>query len=135
MNRPYTLGAQGETLIDQATRQTGQPKLSELVLRQAKFLLALTDLIKFATACGFKITGGELERTAEQAKLNARKGIGIANSLHCSRRAGDLNFYLPTGELVADKVRLEKIGKFWESLGGTWGGRFTKYDDSRHFEM
>jgi hypothetical protein len=101
---------------------------------QAKFLLNVCSLISFATSKGFQVTGGELERTAEQAALNAKNGTGIANSMHCIRRAIDLNFYLG-GVLKSDKASLEVIGKYWESLGGTWGGRFTKYDDSRHFEM
>ena len=109
--------------------------MSALVDQQAKFLLAACKLIEFATAQGYTVTGGELERTAEQAKLYAAQGKGIVNSMHCARRAIDLNFYAPDGALKADKVSLEPIGKYWESLGGTWGGRFTKLDDSRHFEM
>ena len=108
--------------------------MSALVTQQANFLLAACKLIEFATANGFAVTGGELERTAAQAALNAKAGIGIANSKHCSRMAIDLNFYVD-GMLKADKKSLQVVGKYWESLGGTWGGRFTKLDDSRHFEM
>ena len=109
--------------------------MSALVDSQAKFLLDACKLVEFATAQGYKVTGGELERTAEQAALYAKEGKGIVNSMHCQRRAIDLNFYAPDGSLKADKVSLEPIGKYWESLGGTWGGRFTKLDDSRHFEQ
>jgi hypothetical protein len=108
--------------------------MSALVTRQANFLLAFCKLINFATELGYTVTGGELERTPEQAKLNASKGVGIANSLHCLKVAGDLNFFRG-GKLISDKKSLEAVGLYWESLGGKWGGRFTKYDDSRHFEM
>lgn len=108
--------------------------MSATVDLQTKFLLNVCKLIEFATSRGYQVTGGELERTAEQAAIYAKSGVGIVNSKHCQRRAIDLNFYLK-GDLKADKVSLEAIGKYWESLGGTWGGRFTKLDDSRHFEM
>ena len=109
--------------------------MSALVDSQAKFLLDACKLIEYATANGWVVTGGELERTKEQAAIYAKAGKGIINSMHCDRRAIDLNFYTKGGSLKADKVSLEVVGKYWESLGGTWGGRFTKLDDSRHFEM
>jgi hypothetical protein len=108
--------------------------MSALVDRQAKFLLSACKLIEYATSLGYQVTGGELERTQEQAALYVKQGKGILNSLHCQRLAIDLNMYL-NGMLKADKKSLELVGKYWESLGGTWGGRFKAYDDSRHFEM
>ena len=109
--------------------------MSQLVNQQAHFLLSACKLIQYATAQGWTVTGGELERTSEQAAIYAKSGNGIINSLHCARRAIDLNLYDSNGVLKADRNSLEQIGKYWESLGGTWGGRFTKIDDSRHFEM
>jgi peptidoglycan L-alanyl-D-glutamate endopeptidase CwlK len=108
--------------------------MSALVDQQANFLLAACKLIEFATSLGYKVTGGELERSPEQAKLYAKQGKGIVNSPHCARRAIDLNFYID-GMLKADKKSLDTVGRYWESLGGIWGGRFKAYDDSRHFEM
>lgn len=109
--------------------------MSILVTQQAHFLMSACKLVEFATTQGWVVTGGELERTKEQAAIYAKAGKGIINSMHCARRAIDLNFYTKDGSLKADKVSLEVVGKYWESLGGTWGGRFTKLDDSRHFEM
>jgi hypothetical protein len=108
--------------------------MSVLIDRQSKLLLSVCKLIAYSTSLGYQVTGGELERTAEQAALYVKQGKGILNSPHCQRLAIDLNFYVD-GMLKADRKSLELVGKFWESLGGTWGGRFTKYDDSRHFEM
>lgn len=108
--------------------------MSALVDQQARFLLAACKLIEYATSLGYKVTGGEFERTKEQAALYVKSGKGILSSMHCARRAIDLNFYLD-GMLKADKKSLDQVGRYWESIGGVWGGRFKAYDDSRHFEM
>lgn len=107
--------------------------MGRLVDRQAGFLLDVCKLIAFATGLGYQVTGAELERTKQQAELNALRGVGIKNSKHCSRLAIDLHFYRE-GKLITGRQNLAKIGDFWEKLGGIWGGRFKKYDDSNHFE-
>ena len=33
-----------------------------------------------------------------------------------------------------DDPRYKQLGKKWEELGGTWGGRWTSFKDSVHFE-
>ena len=57
-------------------------------------------------------------------------------SPHADRLAVDL--------IVADDAEARRLGEFWETLGGRWGGRFgvqkpdfaTKLGwDSRHFEL
>lgn len=107
--------------------------MSLLVDRQSAFLLNVCRLVQFATELGYKVTIGEAERTKEQAELYYKQGKGILSSKHCSRLAVDLNFY-KAGKLVNNRVSLDAVGSFWEHLGGIWGGRFKKYDDSRHFE-
>jgi len=107
--------------------------MSKLVDRQDSFMRKVLLVIEFAHEMSYQVTFGEAERTPEMAKIYASKGIGIQASKHCDRLALDLNFY-KSGKLVSDKVNLESIGMYAESLGLTWGGRFKKYDDSRHFE-
>lgn len=107
--------------------------MSLLVDRQSAFLLSVGKLVLFATELGYKVTIGEAERTKDQAEIYYKQGKGILSSKHCQRLAVDLNFY-KAGKLINDRVSLESIGAFWEHLGGVWGGRFKKYDDSRHFE-
>ena len=109
--------------------------MSKLVDKQSQFLLMVCKLVHFATDLGYQVTGGELERTREAAALNAKQCDGILNSKHCSRLAIDLNFYRGGKYVIPSRVNLEAIGSYWESLGGRWGGRFTKYDDSGHFEL
>ena len=108
--------------------------MSKLVDKQFEFLKKMMFVIEFAIDMGYTVTFGEAYRTKEQATWYFERGLGILSSLHCSRRALDLNFFRG-GKLVNDKVTLEFVGKYAEELGLTWGGRFKKYDDSGHFEL
>lgn len=107
--------------------------LSELVKKQHRFLVMLGHLIAWADFMGYVITAGEAYRTPEQAKANAAKGTGIANSLHTQRLAIDFNLFL-NGEYQSDSAAYKPLGEYWESLGGTWGGRFKK-PDGNHFSL
>src|SRR5574337_194561 len=79
------------------------------------------------------VTFGEAYRTPEQAALNAAKGTGIAQSLHTSRLAIDLNLYID-GVYQTNTAAYEPLGVYWESIGGSWGGRFSK-PDGNHFSL
>lgn len=98
--------------------------------KQSRFVRLVARLIDFATAQGFELTFGETWRTPEQAALNAAKGIGIRNSLHCDRLAVDFNLFRG-GKLTQD---YKPLGEYWESLAPDcrWGGRF---GDSPHFSI
>lgn len=82
----------------------------------------------------YSITFGETYRTPEQAELNAKKGIGIKDSLHCKRLALDFNLFDPNGNLVSDFKEYEKFGAYWESLDkvNRWGGRWKPTPEHPH---
>jgi hypothetical protein len=82
---------------------------------------------------GYEVTFGETYRTPEQAALNAKKGIGIAKSLHTKRLAIDLNLFI-NGRYVTDSAAYKPLGLFWKSLDANnrWGGEFSK-PDGGHF--
>lgn len=105
-------------------------KLSE---KQAVFAVMVARLILWADEHGFRVTFGEAYRTPEQAALNAKKGSGIANSLHTQRLAVDLNLFVNGGYQTQSAAYLP-LGEFWESIGGSWGGRFKK-PDGNHFSL
>ncbi len=105
-------------------------KLSE---KQAVFAVMVARLILWADEHGFRVTFGEAYRTPEQAALNAKKGSGIANSLHTQRLAVDLNLFV-NGDYQAQSAAYLPLGEFWESIGGSWGGRFKK-PDGNHFSL
>ena len=104
--------------------------------KQSRFVRLMGLLIEYAYAHGFELTSGELWRTPEQAKLNAGRGLGIANSLHTERLAVDFNVFRNGKWLQsADEIRL--LGEYWESLAPdcAWGGRFTRPVDPGHFSI
>lgn len=111
-----------------------KPKPSEtLRQKQSRFVLMVAGLIEYAYSLGYEMTFAEAYRSPEQAALNAKSGKGIANSLHTQRLAIDLNLFLG-GEWMETTADHELLGVWWESMGGTWGGRFSK-PDGNHYSL
>lgn len=102
--------------------------------KQARFASMVGLLLTQIPAMGYACTLGEAYRTPEQAALNAKTGAGIAHSLHCQRLAIDLNIF-KDGVYLSDTKDLTPIGSWWESIGGTWGGRFVTRPDGNHFSL
>lgn len=88
-------------------------------------------LILWLESNGYSCTLGEAWRTKEQAAAYAAAGSGIKASLHCDRLAIDLNIFREARWLTSSS-ELEPVGLYWESLGGSWGGRF---GDGNHFSV
>ena len=103
---------------------------------QAAFLLDACKLITYATALGFKVTGGELARTPEQQAIYVKTGRSkTMKSIHLKRCAIDLNFF-KDGKIIWDKATIAPLGEYWESLNikNRWGGNFSNLVDCPHFE-
>lgn len=90
---------------------------------QSKFVDMTVLLIMFARSKGYEITYGDTF-----ASSGHRKG-----SFHYKRLAIDLNLFLDGKYLTSTDDHLP-LGKFWESIGGTWGGRF-KNPDGNHYSF
>ncbi|WP_140920796.1 M15 family metallopeptidase [Limnobaculum xujianqingii] len=101
--------------------------------KQQQFTVMIARLIMWSHENGYYLTFGESYRTPEQAALNAKKGSGIANSLHTQRLAVDFNLFI-NGQYQTDSAAYRPLGEYWESLGGSWGGRFSK-PDGNHFSL
>lgn len=101
--------------------------------KQQKFTVMVGRLIAWADSQGYGLTFGDGYRSPEQAQLNAKSGKGIANSLHTQRLAVDFNLFID-GQYRTDSAAYKPLGEFWESIGGTWGGRFSK-PDGNHFSL
>lgn len=101
--------------------------------KQQLFTKLIAQLILWADEKGLRLTFGEAYRTPEQAALNAKSGKGIANSLHTQRLAVDLNLF-KNGVYQTDSAAYKELGLYWESLGGAWGGRFSR-PDGNHFSL
>lgn len=100
-----------------------------LLQKQFVFTRLLAELIGHAYVEGFTVVFGEVLRTPEMAQIYAKRGIGIANSLHCSSLAADLRLY-QEGRYFEDSESYRWLGEYWESLSKVgqfeccWGGRF-----------
>ena len=83
----------------------------------------------------YGFTDGEAHRPEITALAYAKKGIGIANSLHTKRLARD-KFLVVNGSVTFDEKYYAEVGPLWEAIGPVfnvdtaWGGRF---GDSVHF--
>lgn len=104
--------------------------------KQSAFVVLVAELILEAERMGYEITFGETYRTPEQAALNAKKGIGIANSLHTQRLAIDLNLF-KDGRYLTSTEAHRPLGEWWEAQSGNgvmccWGGRFK---DGNHYSV
>jgi hypothetical protein len=93
--------------------------------KQSKFVLMIAKLINFAYDNGFKLTFGDAARMDRQGHAK--------NSKHYERLAIDLNLFKDGIYLLETKDHLQ-LGNFWESIGGTWGGRFNN-PDGNHYEL
>ncbi|MBU9852770.1 M15 family metallopeptidase [Rahnella aceris] len=102
--------------------------------KQQQFTVMVGQLIAWATANGYALTFGEAYRTPQQAQLNAKSGTGIANSLHTQRLAVDFNLFVD-GQYQTQSSAYLPLGEYWESLGGSWGGRFKTNPDGNHFSL
>lgn len=107
--------------------------MSQLLSAQQKFAEMSVSLYQFILTKGWKFTYGETYRSPIKAEENAEAHTGIANSLHTLKLAVDLNIFNSVGmfETFED---FRPIGEYWESIGGSWGGRF-KNQDCDHFSL
>ena len=79
------------------------------------------QLIDFIYKNGYTATFGDAYATTGHK----------TNSFHYKRLAIDLNLF-KDGKYITSTSQHEPIGKFWESIGGTWGGR---WNDGNHYSL
>jgi len=87
--------------------------------KQSIFARKVALLIQFAYEQGYEITFGDA--WAKSGHKN--------DSFHYKRLAIDLNLF-KEGVWLTKTSDHELLGLFWESIGGSWGGRF---DDGNHY--
>lgn len=100
--------------------------------KQRKFTRMVADLIIFAYAQGYELTLGDAFRDPRvHGAVGEKKSYSSANSLHKERLAIDLNLF-KDGMFLAQSEDHRPLGEYWESLGGSWGGRF---NDGNHYSL
>ena len=100
--------------------------------RQSKFAHMAAELILAAYRMGYEVTLGDAYRDPRlHGKLGEPRGYGKARSLHKQRLAIDLNLF-KNGKFLPTTEDHRPLGELWESMGGSWGGRF---NDGNHYEL
>lgn len=104
--------------------------------KQRLFVKLVGQLIAWAYGQGYELSFGEALRSQLQAEENARTGTGIAESLHLSRLAIDLNLFI-AGMYQTATVAYKPLGEHWKQLHPLcrWGGDFKSKPDGDHFSL
>lgn len=96
--------------------------------RQSLFVKKVALLILFAYEQGYELTFGDAYATTGHKQ----------NSFHYQKLAIDLNLF-KDGKYLTSTESHRPLGEFWESLGGSWGGRFGdnkgKGADGNHYSF
>jgi hypothetical protein len=99
-------------------------KKETLRQKQSRFAHMVALLILHAEQMGYELTFGDAYR-------DKRCNYGIKNSLHKQRLAVDFNLF-KNGRYLRSTEAHRPLGEYWESIGGTWGGRF---GDGNHYSL
>ena len=92
--------------------------------KQEKFAYMLTQLLVYIHEQGYQVRIGHVYRC-----MICKTGRN--NSLHKLKLAADLNLF-KDGEYLTSTEDHRQFGQYWESLGGSWGGRF---NDGNHYSL
>jgi hypothetical protein len=89
--------------------------------QQAQFTRMIGALINRATELGYDLTFGDAWATDGHKE----------DSFHYKRLAVDFNLFID-GEYQRNTIAHLPLGEYWESIGGTWGGRFGRKDGNHY---
>lgn len=99
---------------------------------QRLFTQMIGQLIDWAYENGYELTFGDAYRHPKVfGGTGTKKGYGRASSNHKRRLAVDFNLF-KDGVWLTETKHHEPLGQYWESLGGSWGGRF---NDGNHYSL
>jgi len=100
--------------------------------KQQRFARMVARLIDQANALGFEVTLGDAYRDPRlHGEFGVKQGYGAGRSCHKLRLAIDLNLF-KGGKFLTDSSAHLQLGEWWESQGGSWGGRF---QDGNHYSL
>ncbi len=100
--------------------------------RQSEFASKVPMLINKALELGYEVTLGDAYRDPRvHGSFGERKGYGESKSFHKLRLAIDINLY-KEGKYLTKTEDHKVLGEYWESLGGTWGGKFSQADGNHY---
>ena len=104
--------------------------------KQSKFVHMVSLLISYAYMRGYELTFGDAYRDPRvfgESHVNKENAYGRKNSNHKLRLAIDFNLFVDNKFITnGSHPAYVDLGEFWESIGGSWGGR---YKDANHFSL
>ena len=104
-----------------------------LLKQQQSFSRMVPLLLSKAFELGYEVTLGDAYRDPRvHGKVGEQKSYSHPNSFHKVRLAIDINLFTKDGEYLTGTEGHDKLGEYWESIGGTWGGRFR---DPNHYSL
>ena len=113
-------------------------------LTRAEFLHKIGWLLCWCSANGIDVICFTFYRTPEQQKIEFDAGRStLLHGKHQDWLAMDFALWDDIdadGNVDKDEIRWKndprytEMGIYWESLGGTWGGRWESLNDIYHFE-
>lgn len=100
--------------------------------KQRLFARMTIKLYQFIIDNGYEFTYGDGFRDPRlHGLMGVKQGYGRSRSNHKVKLAVDINLFKDEEYLTStDDHRV--IGLYWESIGGSWGGRF---DDGNHYSL
>lgn len=100
--------------------------------KQSRFASMVPRLIDKAIELGHEVTLGDAYRDPRlHGAIGIKLGYGHSKSGHKNRLALDLNLF-KDGVFLASTESHRPLGEWWESQGGSWGGRF---GDGNHYSL
>ena len=100
--------------------------------KQRRFGRMVAALLNKALEMGYEYTFGDAFRDPRAHGEFGRKiGYSAGRSLHKLKLAIDLNLF-KDGKYLSSTEAHRPLGEWWESIGGTWGGRF---NDGNHYSL
>lgn len=100
--------------------------------KQSRFAGMVSRLIGQAIKLGYEVTLGDAYRDPRlHGDIGVRLGYGSPKSAHKLRLALDLNLF-KDGQYLEGSEAHRELGEWWESQGGSWGGRF---NDGNHYSL
>lgn len=104
----------------------------QLKEKQHKFCLMLAQLLIKADEMGYTMRIGDAYRDPRVfGNMGEKIGYGHPSSCHKIGLAVDLNLF-KDGVYITDTEGHRQLGEWWESIGGTWGGKF---NDGNHYSL
>ena len=101
--------------------------------KQELFARLMWRLLQHIEEAGYQVRLGETWRSKAAAEDNARRGVGIVNSVHRLKLAVDINLF-KDGKYLTSTEDHQAFGAWWEDQGEfcRWGGRFRNRDPGHY---